>query len=153
MSENLDELFDQRYYRRVTADGQVRINFGGRWNDCQTVNISGGGGCFRSRIKPLMGSSVLIHLRGVGIVRAKVVGRGHATFALQFNEKDYDVDVMVDNLTLQANAKLLAAETEPEPAEEEVEGPAEDETAASDRAARKFLKASKGKRLHALIGE
>ena len=64
MSENLDELFDQRYYRRVTADGQVRINFGGRWNDCQTVNISGGGGCFRSRIKPLMGSSVLIHLRG-----------------------------------------------------------------------------------------
>ena len=127
-------------------------NFGGRWHDCQIVNLSGGGGAFRSAIRPLQGASVLVHLRGVGIVRAKVVGRGHATFALQFNEKDYDVDAMVDNLMLQANAKLMAGESVPKPAEEEAETPPETE-AAPDREGRKFLKAAKGKRLHALIGD
>jgi len=126
----MDELFDQRRFRRVSAQGQARINFGGRWHVCRIVDLSGGGGSFRAEIKPLLGTNVLVQLRGVGIVRAKVVKRDQGTFGLAFDQSDFDVDAMVDNLMFQANARLLqGGETAEETAPGQQSGrPFEDES-------------------------
>ena len=51
----------------------------------------------------------MVQLRGLGMVRAKVVMRNGRGFSVQFNPKDYDRDALVDSLMLPANAKLLAA--------------------------------------------
>ena len=108
MTANFDELFDQRRHRRVQSQGSARVNFGGRWHDCETVDVSGGGARFRSEIKPLAAANVLVQLRGLGMVRAKVVMRNGRGFSVQFNPKDYDRDALVDSLMLPANARLLA---------------------------------------------
>ena len=108
MTANVDELFDQRRHRRVQSQGCARVNFGGRWHDCEIVDVSGGGARFRSEIKPLAAANVLVQLRGLGMVRAKVVTRDGRGFSVQFNPKDYDRDALVDSLMLPANAKLLA---------------------------------------------
>jgi hypothetical protein len=108
VTANFDELFDQRRHRRVQSQGSARVNFGGRWHGCEIVDVSGGGARFRSEISPLAAANVLVQLRGLGMVRAKVVMRNGRGFAVQFNAKDYDQDALVDSLMLQANAKLLA---------------------------------------------
>lgn len=108
MSENFDEFFDQRHHRRVAMNGDARINFGGRWHSCRVTDLSGGGGRFRSEIKPINGANVLVQLRGLGIVRGVVVHRDHSSFAIEFNRADYDVDALVDNLMLPANSALMA---------------------------------------------
>jgi hypothetical protein len=107
VTANFDELFDQRRHRRVQSQGSARVNFGGCWHGCEIVDVSGGGARFRSEIKPLAAANVLVQLRGLGMVRAKVVTRNGRGFAVQFNPKDYDRDALVDSLMLQANAKLL----------------------------------------------
>ena len=107
MSENFDEFFDQRRHRRVAMTGDARINFGGRWHTCRITDLSGGGGRFRSEIKPINGANVLVQLRGLGIVRGVVVHRDHSSFAIEFNRADYDVDALVDNLMLPANSALV----------------------------------------------
>ncbi len=108
MTANIDELFDQRRHRRVQSQGCARVNFGGRWHGCEIVDVSGGGARFRSEISPLTAANVLVQLRGLGMVRAKVVMRDGRGFAVQFNPKDYDRDALVDSLMLPANARLLA---------------------------------------------
>jgi hypothetical protein len=40
--QNFDEFFDQRHHRRVTINGEARINFGGCWHGCRIIDISGG---------------------------------------------------------------------------------------------------------------
>ncbi len=154
MTEPVDELFDQRYHRRVSASGQARINYGGRWHVCQIVDLSGGGGRFRAQIKPVLGTNVLVQLRGVGMVRARVVNRNHGSFALAFNQKDYDVDTMVDNLMLAANAQLLAGKTLPEPSDE-LEGEDEQTGDEADEGgeSRKRPKGGMGSRLRSIIGK
>lgn len=112
MSENFDEIFDQRRHRRIAAPGQARVNFSGRWQVCDIVDLSGGGARFKSDIKPLESANVLVQLRGLGMIRAKVVKRDGSSFAVQFNAKDYDADALVDSLMLHANARLLAGDTE-----------------------------------------
>ena len=155
MTEPVDELFDQRYHRRVAACGQARINYGGRWHVCQIVDLSGGGGRFRAQIKPVLGANVLVQLRGVGMVRARVVTRDHGSFALAFNQKDYDVDTMVDNLMLAANAELLAAAKSPETEPVEDLDSEDDEAASAESGgeARKLLKGGMGSRLRSIIGK
>ncbi len=108
MTANVDELFDQRRHRRVQSQGCARVNFGGRWHDCEILNVSGGGARFRSEIKPLPAANVLVQLRGLGMIRAKVVMRDGRSFAVQFNPEDYDLDALVDSLMLLANVSLLA---------------------------------------------
>ena len=108
MSENIDEFFDQRRHRRVAMSGDARINFGGRWHSCRMTDLSGSGGRFRSEIKPINGANVLVQLRGLGIVRGVVVHRDHASFAIEFNRADYDIDALVDNLMLPANSALMS---------------------------------------------
>jgi len=159
VAENFDELFDQRQFRRVPALGQARVNFGGRWHNCQIVDLSGGGGRFRAQIKPLEGAAVLIQMRGLGIVRAKVADRSGGTFSVSFNTDDYDVDALVDNLMLQTNAKLLAGgsrgggkDDAPGSEAENKENP----TAKSKKAERdreKALEDSTGKRLRAILNK
>ena len=160
MAENFDELFDQRQYRRVSALGQARVNFGGRWHNCQIVDLSGGGGRFRAQIKPLEGAAVMIQMRGLGIVRAKVVDRSGGTFSLAFNAEDYDVDALVDNLMLQTNAKLLSGANADQAENSEQGGDADARknkpSAKSKKAERdreKALEDSTGKRLRAILNK
>lgn len=157
VAENFDELFDQRQFRRVPALGQARVNFGGRWHSCQIVDLSGGGGRFRAQIKPLKGAAVLIQMRGLGIVRAKVADRSGGTFSVSFNTDDYDVDALVDNLMLQTNAELLAGaghgkdkdDGEGNEAENKQKPKAKATKAERDR--EKALEDSTGKRLRAIL--
>ena len=108
MTQNFDELFHQRRHRRVESKGHARVNFGGRWHSSEIMDISGGGARFRGEIRPLVAANVLVQLRGLGMIRAKVVMRDSRSFAVQFNRKDYDPAALVDSLMLQANARLLA---------------------------------------------
>ena len=159
MAENFDELFDQRQFRRVAALGQARVNFGGRWHNCQIVDLSGGGGRFRAQIKPLEGAAVMVQMRGLGIVRAKVVDRSSGTFSLAFNSDDYDVDALVDNLMLQTNAKLLAGGSAADADSAEQDSEAERKKKPSAKASRaerdreKALEDSTGKRLRAMLNK
>ncbi|MEM7171085.1 MAG: PilZ domain-containing protein [Pseudomonadota bacterium] len=107
MSESIDEFYDQRRHRRVPASGTARVNFGGQWHSCPLIDLSGGGASFEAKIRPLMGANILVQLRGVGIVRAKVVARSGNDFAVEFNQADFDAGTFVDNLMFQANATLL----------------------------------------------
>jgi len=122
LSDNIDEIFDQRRHRRVSSQGQARVNFSGRWQACDIVDISGGGARFRSDIRPLESANVLVQLRGLGMIRARVVTRDSRSFAVEFNPKDYDPDALVDSLMLHANARLLAGDEEPA----ELQAPAEE---------------------------
>ena len=159
MAENFDELFDQRQFRRVPALGQARVNFGGRWHNCQIVDLSGGGGRFRAQIKPLEGAAVLIQMRGLGIVRAKVADRSGGTFSVSFNTDDYDVDALVDNLMLQTNAKLLAGGSRGEGKDDESGSEAENKVNSTVKATKaerdreKALEDSTGKRLRAILNK
>ena len=161
VAENFDELFDQRQFRRVAALGQARVNFGGRWHNCQIVDLSGGGGRFRAQIKPLKGASVLIQMRGLGIVRAKVADRSGGTFSVSFNTDDYDVDALVDNLMLQTNAELLAgasrdndkADGQDNEAENKKKPKAKVKATKAERDREKALEDSTGKRLRAILNK
>lgn len=110
--QNFDEFFDQRRHRRVAMTGEARVNFGGRWHGCRIIDLSGGGGRFRSSIKPIEGANVLVQLRGLGIVRGKVVHRESACFSVEFNQEDYEPDALVDTLMLSANAELMSRKDE-----------------------------------------
>jgi hypothetical protein len=107
-TQNFDEFFDQRHHRRVTINGEARINFGGCWHGCRIIDISGGGGRFRSTSKPGAGANVLVQLRGLGIVRGHVVHCESGSFSVQFNQEDYEPDALVDTLMLAANTHLLS---------------------------------------------
>ena len=148
MTQNFDEFFDQRRYRRVAMTGDARVNFGGRWHVCEIVDLSGGGARFRSEIRPIDGANVLVQLRGVGIVRALVVYRDKSCFAVKFNREDYDADALVDNLMLPANAELMARGDIGDDSAEE--GDAEGSGARSipdenDEAYQKLLEENKGR--------
>lgn len=161
MAEKYDELFDQRRFRRVSALGQARVNSNGRWYPCQIVDLSGGGGRFRSKVKLLEGAAVLIQMRGLGIVRAKVADHGSGTFSVSFNAEDYDVDALVDNLMLQTNAKLLAGvrrgdvkdEAQSSEAGSKKDSKAEAKAKKAERDRERALEDSTGKRLRAILNK
>ncbi len=108
MSEPIDEIYDQRQHRRVPATGSARVNFGGQWHSYPLLDLSGGGARFSAKLRPLIGTNVLVQLRGLGMVRAKVIKRGTADFAVVFNQEDFCSGDFVDNLMLYANAELMA---------------------------------------------
>ena len=152
VTQNFDEFFDQRRYRRVAMTGDAKVNFGGRWHLCQIIDLSGGGARFRSEIRPVDGANVLVQLRGVGIVRAAVVYRDKSCFAVQFNGEDYDSGALVDNLMLPANAALMARGEESEKLSEETgsgEGHTDDQkdadTAENEEAYQQLLEENKGR--------
>ncbi len=152
MPEVFDEAYDQRLHRRVSVNLQARMNFGGRWQACEVIDLSGGGAMVRAEITPAVDSTILIQLRGVGIIRAQVKKKNGQSFAVSFNRQDYDVDAMVDNLMLQANSEVLglnAAVSRPQASAPvvPVEQPDQDEGNSET-----ILEASSGRRLRAIIG-
>jgi len=105
--DDFDESYDQRRFRRVRTNVPARVNFDGYWHNCNAADLSGGGAFFFSRLQPQIHSNVLIQIRGVGMVRARVVHRKEEGFSVEFNDEDIDQDAIVDNLTLVANKGLL----------------------------------------------
>ena len=120
MADHWNEFFDRREFRRLAAEGKVRINFDGAWHTCELADISGGGARFRAAVRPLAGTNVLLQMRGLGMIRATVVRRSEEDFSLKFNSADYDSGALVDNFSLPLNQDLFPeadwAEEEPEPA-------------------------------------
>lgn len=117
MGDHWNQIYDRREFRRLAAEGTVRINFYGAWYSCSVIDISGGGGRFQSSIRPQIGTNVLLQMRGLGTIRAKVVRRSKEDFSLQFDLDDYDSDALVDNLSLPFNRELFPEESEAEDAE------------------------------------
>ena len=153
MPEVIDEAYDQRHHRRVPVSLQARVNFAGRWHSCEIVDLSGGGAMLRAQITPAVDSTILVQLRGVGIIRAHVMKKDGRNFAVAFNRQDYDVDAMVDNLMLQANAKILGSKSE------QSDDPADQASVAkieplekTDITPKRFLKENAGRRLRSIIG-
>jgi len=126
--DNFDESYDQRRFRRVRTNVPARVNFDGYWHNCNAADLSGGGAFFYSRLQPQIHSNVLIQIRGVGMVRARVVHRKEEGFSVEFNGKDVDQDAIVDNLTLIANKDLLEGKYGGQLDEEEIFEELTDET-------------------------
>ncbi len=135
--DTIDEFMDRRRHRRIDTQSSARINFDGFWHNCPTVDMSGGGGSFRSWLQPPVGSNVLVQMRGLGVIRARVTRRWDQGFAVEFDAEDYDADTLVDNLTLPANPGLFGpgsggtasksqAEAGPEVPEDESARPGDD---------------------------
>ncbi len=125
MGDHWNEIYDRREFRRLAAEGTVRINFYGAWYSCSVLDISGGGGRFQSSIRPQVGTNVLLQMRGLGTIRATVVRRSKEDFSLQFDLEDYDSDALVDNLSLPFNRELF-------PEGSDVEGADSDDEARTD---------------------
>ncbi len=109
MSDRFDQIYDRRNFRRVSVDGNAKVHFDGIWNNCGIVDMSGGGACFKSRPKPALGTSVMVQIKGVGILRAEVVKTTLDDFSVSFNPADVDSDAVVDNLTFLVNRHLFAS--------------------------------------------
>lgn len=131
---------ERRRYKRVTVPAKGHVMTGGQWYGCQVSDISGGGVSAKGSVALKVDTHVMFKMRGLGLVRCKVVQSDGDSFSLVFNLPEADRDRLIDNLILRHNQHLFGEE-----GTEDIDDPSRD-SALSRLMPRKMLS-----KLHGLL--
>lgn len=80
----------------------------GQWYACEVVDISGGGLYANGKVSLEPDSLVMFKMRGIGLVRCKVVKCEEDSFSLVFDIPEAERERLIDNLVLRSNKHLFS---------------------------------------------
>ncbi|WP_419901525.1 PilZ domain-containing protein [Kiloniella sp.] len=94
-----DSSKERRRFPRYNCELKALINLGESWETTECLNISGGGICFSTRLRPALDNTIKIHIDNFGRFEGIVLRHMKDGFAVQLNASEFIMQQLAEQLS------------------------------------------------------